>query len=135
KVTECLHISNLVEKASEFDIIHNHFDFLPLTYSRLIPTPMITTIHGFSTPLIIPVYKKYNDNCGYVSISFADRSPELSYLATIYHGINSEDFMFNDQPEDYLLFLGRIHPDKGTAEAIEIAIKAKRRLLIAGIVQ
>jgi glycosyltransferase involved in cell wall biosynthesis len=135
KVSECLHISNLMERAETFDIIHNHFDFLPLTYSRLISTPMITTIHGFSSPLIVPVYKKYNDTCGYVSISFADRSPELKYLATIYHGINGDDFSFNNEPEDYLLFLGRIHPDKGTADAIEIARKAKRRLLIAGIIQ
>src|ERR1700710_295122 len=60
KVAECLHISNLMEKAADFDIIHNNFDFLPLTYSRLIKTPMITTIHGFSSPKIIPVYKKYN---------------------------------------------------------------------------
>src|SRR5690606_8104619 len=60
KVVECLHISNLMEKAGDFDIIHNHFDFLPLTYSRLIKTPMVTTIHGFSSPKIIPVYKKYS---------------------------------------------------------------------------
>src|ERR1700750_3184490 len=73
KVLECLHISNLVEKAGEFDIIHNNFDFLPLTYSSLIKTPMITTIHGFSSPKIIPVYKKYNSRGYYVSISNSDR--------------------------------------------------------------
>ncbi|MGY8915363.1 MAG: glycosyltransferase, partial [Flavobacteriales bacterium] len=60
KVWESLHISNLMEKAGSFDVIHNHYDFLPLTYSRLINTPMITTIHGFSSEKIIPVYKKYN---------------------------------------------------------------------------
>src|SRR5690606_41646046 len=88
KVAECLHISSLMEKADRFDIIHNHFDFLPLTYSRLIDTPMITTIHGFSSPQIIPVYKKYNGSVAYVSISDADRHPDLDYLQTIYHGIN-----------------------------------------------
>ena len=60
KVVECLHIANLMEQAADFDIIHNHFDFLPLTYSGLIRTPVITTIHGFSSEQIIPVYKKYN---------------------------------------------------------------------------
>src|SRR5215475_11009779 len=60
KVVECLHISNLMERASQFDIIHNNYDFLPLTYSELIKTPIITTIHGFSSPKIIPVFKKYN---------------------------------------------------------------------------
>jgi len=135
KVLECLHISNLMEKATDFDIIHNNFDFLPLTYSGLIKTPVITTIHGFSSPAIIPVYKKYNSKGYYVSISNADRSPELNYLATVYNGLNTEDFVYNDKPADYLLFFGRIHPDKGTAEAIEIAKKSKRKLLIAGIIQ
>ncbi|HEX8018470.1 glycosyltransferase family 4 protein [Mucilaginibacter sp.] len=135
KVLECLHISNLMEKASQFDIIHNNFDFLPLTYSGLIKTPVITTIHGFSSPKIIPVYKKYNSRGHYVSISNADRSPELDYLATVYNGLDTRDFQFYEQPDDYLLYFGRIHPDKGTAEAIEIAKKSKRKLLIAGIVQ
>jgi glycosyltransferase involved in cell wall biosynthesis len=135
KVLECLHISNLMEKAGQFDIIHNNFDFLPLTYSGLIKTPMITTIHGFSSPKIIPVYKKYNSRVHYVSISNADRSLELDYLATVYNGIDTRDFRFYEQPDDYLLYFGRIHPDKGTAEAIDIARKSKRRLLIAGIVQ
>ncbi len=135
KVLECLHISNLMERASEFDIIHNNFDFLPLTYSGLIKTPVITTIHGFSSPKIIPVYKKYNSMGHYVSISNSDRSPELDYLATVYNGLNTKDFEFNNKPGDYLLYFGRIHPDKGTAEAIEIAQKSRRKLLIAGIIQ
>jgi len=135
KVLECLHISNLMEKAADFDIIHNNFDFLPLTYSGLIKTPVITTIHGFSSPAIIPVYKKYNSFGYYVSISNADRSPELSYMATVYNGLSTADFVYNDKPSDYLLFFGRIHPDKGTSEAIEIAKKSKRKLLIAGIIQ
>lgn len=135
KVLECLHISNLMEKASQFDIIHNNFDFLPLTYSGLIKTPVITTIHGFSSTKIIPVYKKYNNRGHYVSISNADRSPELEYLATVYNGLDTRDFQFYEQPDDYLLYFGRIHPDKGTAEAIEISKKSKRKLLIAGIVQ
>src|SRR6195952_1290715 len=135
KVLECLHISNLMEKASQFDIIHNNFDFLPLTYSGLIKTPVITTIHGFSSHKIIPVYKKYNAASHYVSISNADRNPDLDYLATVYNGLNIEDFDFVEQPDDYLLYFGRIHHDKGCAEAIEIAQKSNRKLLIAGIVQ
>ncbi|SHM48582.1 glycosyltransferase family 4 protein [Mucilaginibacter sp. OK098] len=135
KVLECLHISNLMERAGEFDIIHNNFDFLPLTYSGLIKTPIITTIHGFSSPRIIPVYKKYNSTGHYVSISNSDRSAELDYLATVYNGLNTDQFEFNDTPDDYLLYFGRIHHDKGTAEAIEIAKKSKRKLLIAGLIQ
>jgi len=135
KVAECLHISHLMEQADNFDIIHNNFDFLPLTYSRLIKTPMVTTIHGFSSPKIIPVYKKYNNSSHYVSISNSDRNPELDYAATVYNGININEFIFNLEPEDYLLFFGRIHPEKGTYEAIEIAKKTKRKLIIAGLIQ
>ncbi|HEY0245975.1 MAG TPA: glycosyltransferase family 4 protein [Mucilaginibacter sp.] len=135
KVLECLHISNLMEKAAQFDIIHNNFDFLPLTYSGLIKTPVITTIHGFSSAKIIPVYKKYNSIGHYVSISNSDRSPELDYIATVYNGLDTANFSFTEQPEDYLLYFGRIHPDKGTAESIEIAKKSGKKLLIAGIVQ
>lgn len=135
KVWECLHISHLMEQAHRFDIIHNHFDFLPLTYSRLMRTPMVTTIHGFSSPAILPVYKKYNHSNYYVSISNADRSPELRYTATVYNGIHTGDFSFNASPDDYLLFFGRIHPDKGTREAIRIARQVKRRLIISGLIQ
>ncbi len=135
KVVECLHISNLMEKATNFDLIHNHFDFLPLAWSKLIPTPIVTTIHGFSSTSIIPVYQKYNSNTHYVSISNADRSPLLSYAATVYNGLRTEDFTFCHKADDYLLFLGRIHPEKGTAEAIQIAKQSKKQLIIAGIIQ
>jgi glycosyltransferase involved in cell wall biosynthesis len=135
KVWECLHISEVFEHAHEFDIIHNHFDFLPLTYSKLVKTPLLTTIHGFSSPKITPVYKKYNQTVYYVSISDSDRDPELDYLTTIHHGIDLEHFTFNPAPEEYLLFFGRIHADKGAYEAIQIAKKCKRKLIIAGIIQ
>ncbi|MBB2150708.1 glycosyltransferase family 4 protein [Pedobacter gandavensis] len=135
KVVECLHISNLMEKAGSFDLIHNHYDFLPLSYTGLIKTPMITTIHGFSSEKIIPVYQKYNSRGHYVSISDSDRHPSLQYLKTIYNGIDPSGFEFKETPEDYLLFFGRIHPDKGTAEAIQIAIQSNKRLVIAGIIQ
>jgi glycosyltransferase involved in cell wall biosynthesis len=135
KVAECLHISNLMEKSASFDIIHNHFDFLPLSWSMLTSTPMITTIHGFSSPLILPVFQKYNDTTDFVSISNADRSPLLNYAGTVYNGINTTDFDFCGKPEDYLLFFGRIHPHKGTAEAIRIAQSSNKQLIIAGIIQ
>lgn len=135
KVEECLHISNLMEQANQFDLIHNNFDFLPLSYSRLIKTPIVTTIHGFSSPKIIPVYKKYNSIGYYVSISNSDRSSELKYAATVYNGINTNEFIFNQEAKDYLLFFGRIHPHKGTYEAIQIAKKSKRKLIISGLIQ
>lgn len=135
KVASSLHIAELFEHAEEFDLIHNQFDFLPLTYSALVPTPIVTTIHGFSSPKIIPVYARYNANTYYVSISDADRAPELDYVATIHHGIDIERFRFRQEPGDYLLFFGRIHHDKGAREAIEIARRAGKRLVMAGIIQ
>ena len=135
KVNECLHISYLMERASKFDLIHNHYDFLPLTYSRLIQTPLLTTIHGFSSPSIVPVYKKYNGHCYYVAISNADRHPELDYLATVYNGIDTNAFTFQPNPANYLLYFGRIHPEKGTVEAIECARHCGRKNIIAGLIQ
>ncbi|MBN1980047.1 MAG: glycosyltransferase family 4 protein, partial [Chitinivibrionales bacterium] len=135
KVWESLHISELFEHAEEFDIIHNNFDFLPLTYTGLITTPVVTTIHGFSSPGILPVYKKYNGKVFYVSISDADRSPDLDYIKTIHHGIDLSQFDFQPDPEDYLLFFGRIHHDKGAKEALEIARGCNKKLILAGIIQ
>lgn len=135
KVWECLHIAHLFEKADKYDIIHNNYDFLPLSYSRLVKTPLVTTIHGFSSPRIIPVYRRYNDHTHYVSISYADRHPELQYIANIYHGIELDKFTYQPESGSYLLYFGRIHRDKGTAEAIEIARRSGMPLLIAGIIQ
>jgi len=135
KVWECLHIAHLFEQAEHFDIIHNNYDFLPLSFSRLVKTPVVTTIHGFSSPKILPVYQAYNRDNYYISISNADRSPDLDYLATVYHGIDLNLFTLNSEPGDYLLYFGRIHPDKGTFEAIQIARRSGMKLLIAGIIQ
>jgi glycosyltransferase involved in cell wall biosynthesis len=135
KVWEGLHISEVFERAGQFDLIHNSFDFLPLTYSGLVTTPMVTTIHGFSSESILPVYQKYNGRTHYIAISESDRHPSLDYLATVAHGIDTDAFALCENVGDYLLFLGRIHPHKGTAEAITVARRAGRPLVIAGIVQ
>jgi glycosyltransferase involved in cell wall biosynthesis len=135
KVAECLHIAAVFERADEFDLIHNGFDFLPLSYSALVDTPVLTTIHGFSSPRILPVYERYDSTTHYVAISDADRHPRLHYAATIHHGIDTDAFAVHPSPGEHLLFFGRIHPDKGTAHAIEVARRTGRRLDIAGIVQ
>ena len=135
KVWEAMHIAHLFEQANQFDLIHNHYDFLPLVFSRLTSTPMVTTIHGFSSSKILPVYRAYQDSSYYISISNADRSPDLRYLATVYHGIQLDEFTYRDRPGEYLLYFGRIHPDKGTREAIDIARLSGHRLLMAGNIQ
>ena len=135
KVAEALHIAHLFEHAGEFDLIHNQADFMPLAWSRLVGTPMVTTIHGFSSPRIVPVFEQYNDRCAYVAISDADRHPDLDYAATIHHGIRIDDFPFDPVGGPDLLFFGRIHPDKGAAEAIRAAHATGDRLVMAGIFQ
>ena len=135
KVYESLHIAAAFERAGEFDVLSNQFDFLPLTYSRLVATPVVTTIHGFSSAEILPVYRAYDDVARYVAISHADRCADLTYEATIHHGIELTDFTFRPSPGSYLLFLGRIHPDKGAHRAIEVARRAGLPLVLAGIIQ
>ena len=134
KVAEALHIAAVFEHAADLDIIHNGFDFLPLTYSGLVDTPVVTTIHGFSSARILPAYERYDATTAYVAISDADRHPALHYAATIHHGIDTAAFAVDPDPGDHLLFFGRIHPDKGTAAAIDVAARAGRRLVIAGII-
>ena len=135
KVWELLHVAHVFERAGEFDLIHNQADFVPLAFSRLVDTPLVTTIHGFSSERIVPVFKRYEDRVSYVAISDADRDAQLRYAATIHHGISLEEFPFDPVGSEDLLFFGRIHPDKGAAEAIEAARRAGRRLVMAGIVQ
>jgi glycosyltransferase involved in cell wall biosynthesis len=137
KVYESLHIAAAFEQASSgaFDILHNHFDFLPLTYSRLISTPVVTTVHGFSSERIVPVYRAYNPSTHLVAISASDRRSDLTYAATIHHGIPLEEFTFHPEPGEYLLFFGRIHPEKGAREAIEVARRTGHKLILAGIIQ
>jgi glycosyltransferase involved in cell wall biosynthesis len=134
KVAEYLHISEAFECAAEFDLIHSHYDFMALSYTRMVKTPVLTTIHGFSSPRIIPVYEKYRDGY-FVSISNSDRAPGLNYMATVYNGIDLSLYPLQKSAGDSLVFLGRIHPDKGVHLAIEVAHLSGRPLLIAGIIQ
>ena len=127
-----MHVAHALERAAEFDLVHNHLDWLPLAFSAHWRAPLLTTIHGFSDRAILPAYQAAHS--AYVSISDADRVPELDYLATVHHGIDLDLLPFSPAGGDDLVILGRIHPDKGTADAITIAARTGRRLLIAGLV-
>ena len=135
KVWEALHVAHVFERAGEFDLIHNQADFVPLAFSRLVATPVVTTIHGFGSDRILPAYRAYDDCVHYVAISAADRHRDLHYAATIHHGIRLDDFPFEVRGGDDLLFFGRIHPDKGAADAIAAARATGHRLRMAGLVQ
>ncbi|HZP96824.1 MAG TPA: glycosyltransferase family 4 protein [Candidatus Limnocylindria bacterium] len=136
KVWESLHIANAFERSRELglDLLHNHYDFLPLTYTGGWDIPVVTTIHGFSSERILPVYERYDGRVHYVSISDADRHPGLTYLRTVHHGIDLGEFTPRDRAGAYLVFFGRMHPDKGVAEAIEVARRTGLPLVLAGII-
>ena len=133
RVWEALHVAHALGRAGEFDIVHNHLDWLPLAFERFAGVPMVTTVHGFSGSAIMPAYVRARS--ALVSISFADRAPGLDYVANVYHGVDISELPFEPVGGDALVSFGRIHPDKGTAEAIEIAAGSGRRLVICGIVQ
>lgn len=135
KVWEHRHLSHLFAQADRFDIIHNQADFPAHAFAPLVKTPIVTTIHGFSSDRILPMYVPYQDHVHFVAISDADRHPALRYAATIHHGIPIADFPFDPQGSEDLLFFGRIHPDKGAATAIAAASESGRRLDLYGIVQ
>lgn len=135
KVWELRHLAHLFGQADRFDIIHNQADFPAHAFAGLVDTPIVTTIHGFSSGRILPMYVPFQDRVHYVAISAADRHPALRYAATIHHGIPFDAFHFNAQGSDDLLFFGRIHPDKGAKEAIAAARASGRALDLYGIVQ
>ncbi|HEY9085213.1 MAG TPA: glycosyltransferase family 4 protein [Candidatus Tyrphobacter sp.] len=135
-VFSALHVGELFARAGEFDLIHSHFDWKPLTYALATKTPpMLTTIHGFSSPQILAAYYAGARRSFFCSISDSDRDPGLSYLATVYNGVDPAQFTYNERPGEYLVFLGRFHPEKGAHLAIEIAKRSGVRLKMAAIPQ
>lgn len=132
RVWEALHVAHALSRSADFDIVHNHLDWLPLAFSSHCAAQMITTVHGFSGVGILPAYRRARSH--FVAISAADRSPLLDYAAVIHHGVDLSELPGGPGGDDLVVF-GRIHPDKGTAEAIRIARGTGRRLIICGIVQ
>ncbi|MET7392150.1 glycosyltransferase family 4 protein [Dactylosporangium sp. NPDC005572] len=130
RVWEAIHVAHCYARSGEFDLVHNNLDWLPLAMGEFCRSRLVTTVHGFCSPSILPAYQRARS--AYVSISDADRGPGLDYAATIYHGIDMRQFPYCETPGEELVAFGRIHPDKGTAEAIRIARSAGRRLLICG---
>jgi glycosyltransferase involved in cell wall biosynthesis len=133
RVWEAMHVAHALRRSGEFDLVHNHLDWLPLAFSEHCAAPMLTTIHGFSGQNILPAYVRSGSK--FVSISDSDRSPDLDYVGTVYHGIDLDALPFDPAGASDLVAFGRIHPDKGTHTAIEIAHRAGRRLILCGIVQ
>jgi glycosyltransferase involved in cell wall biosynthesis len=133
RIAEAMHVSHALARSGDFDIVHNHLDWLPIAFADHCHAPLVTTVHGFSSPKILPAYRASRSS--FVSISDADRSPDLDYVATVHHGVDVDGLPFDPAGGPGLVSFGRIHPDKGTHTAIEIARRAGRTLTICGIVQ
>ena len=133
RIWEAMHVAHALRRSGEFDLVHNHVDWLPLAFDCLASAPLVTTIHGFSNPAILPAFER--SRSAFVSISFCDRAPTIPYIANVYHGVDLTELPFAPTGGEALVQFGRIHPDKGTADAIEIARRADRKLVICGIVQ
>ncbi len=139
RVLEELHIGKCMERAAggEFDVVHSHLHVHALVFARLIPCPMVTTLHGSAwVRATHPILLAYKD-MPFVSLSEAERTmlPELNYAATVHNGIRMDGFPFEPDKEDYLLFAGRLSPEKGPDVAIDIAKQSGRRLLMAGLIE
>src|SRR5262245_44497963 len=126
-------LDKVFEDPDKFDIFHFHIDYLHFPMSRLANIKRLTTLHGrLDLPDLVPVYKQFS-NEPLVSISNSQRKPLdwANWQRTIYHGLPIELYPFHEKPQPYLAFLGRISPEKGLDQAIEIAIKSNMALRIA----
>lgn len=132
---EFLAFDELLARAGEFDVIHNHAGIHPLVLSRVIRAPMVTTLHGSKPPDFPYLAERFKDR-PFVSISKAQRrlAPDLNYVATIPHGIDTAAYVPSFSPDnDYLLFVGLMTRDKGIDLAVRAAHELGERLVIAGV--
>jgi glycosyltransferase involved in cell wall biosynthesis len=126
-------LGEVYRRASEVDIIHNHVDYLAFPFARLVETPTVTTTHGrLDLAEVRRLYRHFGEQ-PLISISHdqARSFPDVNWVGTIHHGIHLDEFQFRPDPGDYLVFLGRISPEKRPDRAIEIARDVGMRLIIA----
>jgi glycosyltransferase involved in cell wall biosynthesis len=116
-----------------FDIIHSHVETLGFLFARHCPTPVVTTLHGRLDVSGIPELLDEFDDIPLVAISDSQRrwGEHANWVATIHHGLPLESMPHSDRPGDYLAFVGRITPEKGIAECIELARMVRLPLKIA----
>jgi glycosyltransferase involved in cell wall biosynthesis len=126
-------LERVFQRATEFDIVHFHVDYLHFPLSRRQPIPHVTTLHGrLDIPDLVPLYQEFR-NMPVISISNAQREPLswANWQATVYHGLPADLYRFCPEPGSYLAFVGRISPEKRVDRAIEIASRVQIPLKIA----
>jgi len=126
-------LDEVYRRADQFDVIHNHLDYLAFAMAHLSRTPTITTTHGrLDLPEVRRVYRAFA-SLPLVAISQNQRAslPGVNWAGVVYNGIDVDQFQFRSEPGDYLVFLGRISPEKRPDRAIELARDVGMRLVIA----
>ncbi len=129
---EWIHIANALKDASQFDVIHNHSGELPMAMSSAISTPMLSTVHCEITSDNKFVWDRYRWYYNTISHSSKDHCPDHNYLGVVYNAIDVASFPYHEDKEDYLLWLSRFSPEKGPVEAIKVARKLGKKLIMAG---
>ena len=136
---EEMHIAQCLKMAAggAFDIVHNHLHAHTLQFADLVDTLIVSTLHGVAWNKATHPALLARKHYPFVSLSEKERDflPELNYVATVANGIVVDDFPLVTDKEDYLLFAGRLAPEKGPAEAVELARRTKRRLILAGMIE
>ena len=128
-----LMIEEVFAQAEDFDIIHFHTDYLHFSLGRREKAPCLTTLHGrLDIPDLVPLYKEFRE-VPVVSISDAQRRPLswANWVGTVHHGMPADTLPLCEKKGEYLVFLGRVSPEKGLDHAIDIAIRSERKLKIA----
>ena len=126
-------LGKLAAEAARFDVVHNHLDYMGFPLARILPCPVVSTLHGrLDLPELVPCFEEFRD-VPLVSISDAQRTPirRANWIATVHHGIDLDEFTFVPERGGYLAFLGRITPDKGVDTAIRMARRVGMPLKIA----
>jgi glycosyltransferase involved in cell wall biosynthesis len=139
RLEEEMHLAIAMDAVSQggFDVVHSHLHVHALVFGRLLPVPMLTTLHGAAwDPAHHELLRRYAD-MPYVSLSHAERSllPELNYVATIANGIRVDEIPVGDGSGGYLAFAGRLAPEKGPDLAIAVAVATGLPLRLAGPVE
>ena len=130
---DTIHTLHTFRDPDRFDVFHVHSPWSALAVAALLGKPTVHTLHGAFTEEMRRLYSAVGDRARYVAISENQRShmPELSYAGVVYNGIDVAAYPFRADKEDFLLFLGRAHPDKGVHRAVLAARQAGMRLVVA----